>query len=82
VEPDLTFATRLTLWWEANVKSEAPLKSIFCWWSFDSNIRKRARRNGVRMLESDHQSVALAGFHAAIALKTRQIGLAGPNNAF
>jgi hypothetical protein len=42
----------------ANTLSErqiqAPLASIICQWSFDSNIRKSAYREEMRMLESDH----------------------------
>ena len=52
---DLTFATLMAgISREANVKSKAPLKSIFCQWSFDSNIRESASCDGARMLESDH----------------------------
>jgi hypothetical protein len=46
---------------QANVKSKAPLASIIYQWSFDSNIRKRARREGMRMLESHHWAGAVGG---------------------
>jgi hypothetical protein len=51
---DLTFATLVA----RNSQSERQIQSstginIF-WWSFDSNIRKSACGEGVRMLESDH----------------------------
>src|SRR5262249_35019217 len=56
---DLTFATHVPRVREANVESKAPLALMICWWSFDSNIRKRACRNGMRMLESGHQCAEL-----------------------
>jgi len=39
---------------KANVKSKAPLKLILASGPLDSNIRKRAYRIRMRMLESDH----------------------------
>src|SRR5262249_51056850 len=50
---DLTFATPAAPY-NAKVKSEAPLETYICLWSFDSNIRKKSPQNGMRMLESDH----------------------------
>src|SRR4029077_11167420 len=52
---DLTFAPHLVASSSANVNSLTPLETYICWWSFDSNIRKIAGREGMRMLESDHQ---------------------------
>jgi hypothetical protein len=40
---------------KVNVKSKAPLESNICQWSFDSSIRKRDGREGMRMFESGHQ---------------------------
>ena len=42
----------------ASFKGECQIQNStridICWWSFDSNIRKTACRDGMRMLESDH----------------------------
>jgi len=38
---------------KANVKSTS-LEAYICWWSFDSNFRRDACGNGMRILESDH----------------------------
>src|SRR5215470_10319012 len=43
---DLTFATLSPRFPPANVKSKAPLATITCQWSFDSNIRKRGSQMG------------------------------------
>src|SRR5690348_18374162 len=50
---DLTYAVSKPRVREANVKSKAP--SLLGWWSFNSNIRTRASRQGMRMSESDHK---------------------------
>ena len=51
---DLTFATHFAASLESESKSKTPPAIYSCQWSFDSDIRKRVRRNGMRMLESDH----------------------------
>jgi hypothetical protein len=55
----LIFATTSPRVRNANVKSKTPLALNTYWWSLDSNIRKSARRNGMRTLESDHQPIDL-----------------------
>ena len=60
---DLTFAYELAAGWVANVKSQTPLKTYVCWWSFDSNIGKKRllrRDANVRIgpLASDDRSGA------------------------
>jgi hypothetical protein len=51
---DLTFAPARPRVRKANVKSKTPLESYICQWSFDSNIRKSGRWDGMRMLQLDH----------------------------
>jgi hypothetical protein len=51
---DLTFATLQAAYSQSERQIQSSTRTIICQWSFDSNIRKRIRRDGVRMLESDH----------------------------
>jgi hypothetical protein len=48
---DLTFATAPTANVDANVKFKTPLQTCICWWN--SNIRKHASRDGMRVFELD-----------------------------
>ena len=45
---------------DANFGIGTPV-SYICWWPLYSNIRKSFRRNGMRMLGSDHQPLAGIG---------------------
>jgi hypothetical protein len=52
---DLTFAPVPPRILQANVKSKSALKAYTCWCPFGSDIRKRTRRNDLRMSEPGHQ---------------------------
>jgi hypothetical protein len=52
---DATFVSVFPRTVIAEVKSKTPLETYICRWSLDSNIRQKARGNGIGMSESDHQ---------------------------
>ena len=59
---DLTFAGVYPRDLKANVKSKTALESSRCWYPFGSDIRKRVRRDVIRMSEPGHQNmIALTG---------------------
>src|ERR1700753_2961956 len=76
---DLTFATHST----ASSSSECQIlnstRNLSLRWSFDSNIRKSACREGMRMLESDHRHAVHSGVKNQAASDRPLVS--GSNNA-